>query len=138
MQTVGRAELRSPNSFDRVLEPASDFDRLRGKPLEVDMKLRLTGLLLAGATCAFVAATPAVAQVAGNPGDLHTPTVYTSEARANTYGYTPGSGGPLGPLGVLAAPITGPVTMMTGGRPSGGGYGVNQDFNGRLTAFCGL
>ena len=101
------------------------------------MKHRLTGLLLAGATCAFVAATPAVAQVAGNPGDLHTPTVYTSEARANTYGYTPGSGGPLGPLGVFA-PITGPVTMMTGGRPSGGGCGVDQDFNGRLTAFCGL
>ena len=78
------------------------------------MKHALTGLL-AGATCAFVAATPAVAQVAGNPGDLHTPTVYTSEVPANTYGYTSGSGGPLGPLGVLAAPITGPITMMTGG-----------------------
>jgi hypothetical protein len=102
------------------------------------MKHALTGLLLAGAACAFVAATPAVAQVAGNPGDLHSPTVYTSEARANTYGYTPGYGGPLGPLGVIAAPITGPVTMMTGGGPSGGGCGVNQDFNGRLTALCGL
>ncbi len=102
------------------------------------MKQALTGLLLAGAACAFVAATPAVAQVAGNPGDLHTPTVYTSEARANTYGYAPGTGGPLGPLGVIAAPITGPVTMMTGGCPSGGGCGVNQDFNGRLTALCGL
>ena len=85
------------------------------------MKHALTGLLLAGATCAFVAVTPAVAQVAGNPGDLHTPTVYTSEARANTYGYTPGSGGPLGPLGILAAPITAPVTMAT----SGGGCGVS-------------
>jgi hypothetical protein len=102
------------------------------------MKHVLTGLLLAGATCAFVAATPAVAQVAGNPGDLHTPTVYTSEARANTYGYTPGYGGPFGPLGILAAPITGPVSMATGGGPSGGGCGVNQDFNGRLTALCGL
>jgi len=102
------------------------------------MKQALTGLLLAGATCAFVAATPAVAQVAGNPGDLHTPTVYTSEARANTYGYAPGNGGVLGPLGVIAAPITGPVTMITGGGPSGGGCGVNQDFNGRLTALCGL
>jgi hypothetical protein len=137
MQSIDRAELRSPNSFDRVLDPAFDFDRLRGQPLEVDMKHGLTGLLLAGATCAFVAATPAVAQVAGNPGDLHSPTVYTTEARANAYGYAPGSGGPLGPLGVLAAPI-GPVTMMTGGVPSGGGCGVNQDFNGRLTAFCGL
>jgi hypothetical protein len=102
------------------------------------MKHALTGLLLAGATYAFVAATPAIAQVAGNPGDLHTPTVYTSETRANTYGYTPGYSGPLGPLGVIAAPITAPVTMVTGGVPSGGGCGVNQDFNGRLTALCGL
>ena len=94
------------------------------------MKHVLTGLLLAGATCAFVAATPAVAQVAGNPGDLHTPTVYTSESRANTYGYTPGAGNALGPLGVLAAPI--------GAVPNGGGCAVNQDFNGRLTALCGL
>ena len=138
MQTVGRTELRSPNFFDRVLDPAFDFDRLRGQPLEVVMKHALTVLLWAGATCAFVAATPAVAQVAGNPGDLHTPTVYTSEVRANTYGYAPGSGGPLGPLGLLAAPVIRPVTMMTGGGPSGGGCGVNQDFNGRLTAFCGL
>ena len=103
--------------------------------MEVDMKHGLIGLLLAGATCAFVAVTPAVAQVAGNPGDLHTPTVYTSESRANAYGYAPGSGGPLG---ILAAPFTAPVTMATGGGPSGGGCGVNQDFNGRLTAFCGL
>jgi hypothetical protein len=101
------------------------------------MRHALTGLLLAGATCAFVAATPAVAQVAGNPGDLHTPTVYTSEARANAYGYTPGSGGPLGPLGILAAPITAPVAAMNGG-PSGGACGVTQDFNGRYTALCGL
>jgi hypothetical protein len=102
------------------------------------MKHALKGLLLAGAACAFVAATPAVAQVAGNPGDLHTPTVYTSEARANSYGYTPGSGGALGPLGILAAPITGPVSMATGAGPSSGGCAVSQDFNGRLTALCGL
>ena len=100
------------------------------------MKQALTGLLLAGAACAFVAVTPAVAQVAGNPSDLHTPTVYTSQTRASTYGYTP-SGGSLGPLGILAAPITAPVTMATGGGPSGG-CGVYQDFNGRLTALCGL
>jgi hypothetical protein len=93
------------------------------------MKHALTGLLLAGATCAFVLATPAVAQVAGNPGDLHTPTAYTTEARANTYGYTPGYGGALGPLGVLTAPVA-----ATGG----GACGVSQDFNGRLTALCGL
>ena len=53
------------------------------------MKHALTGLLLAGATCAFVLATPAVAQVAGNPGDLHTPTPYMNEVRTNSYGYTP-------------------------------------------------
>ena len=97
------------------------------------MKHALTGLLLAGATCAFVLATPASAQVAGNPGDLHTPTPYTNEVRTNSYGYTPGYGGAFGPLGVLTAP----VAAMNGG-PSGGACGVSQDFNGRLTALCGL
>ena len=100
------------------------------------MKHALIGLLLAGSTCAFVLATPAVAQVAGNPGDLHTPTVYTSDARSQAYGTaTPGfGGGPLGPLGILAAPITGPVAAVSGS----GACGVSQDFNGRLTALCGL
>ena len=78
------------------------------------------------------------AQVAGNPGDLHTPTVYTTEARSQAYGAaTPGFGGPLGPLGILAAPITAPVAALNG-APSGGACGVSQDFNGRLTALCGL
>jgi hypothetical protein len=40
-------------------------------------------------------------------------------------------------LGVLAAPMTAPVAAMNGG-PSGGACGVSQDFNGRLTALCGL
>lgn len=103
------------------------------------MKHALTGLLLAGSTCAFLLATPAVAQVAGNPGDLHTPTVYTTDARSQAYGTaTPGyGGGALGPLGILAAPITAPVAVMNGGVSSGGGCGVSQDFNGRLTALCG-
>ena len=71
------------------------------------MKHALTGLLLAASSCAFLLATPAVAQVAGNPGDLHTPTVYTSEVRSQAYGVaTPGFGGPLGPLGVIAAPVS--------------------------------
>jgi hypothetical protein len=100
------------------------------------MKRAVAGLLLAGVACASILATPAVAQVAGNPGDLHTPTVYTSEVRAQTYGYAPGSGGPLGPLGILAAPITAPVTAISGGGASG--CGVSQDFNGRYTALCGL
>src|ERR1700684_1920171 len=98
------------------------------------MKHALIELLLAGSTCAFVLATPAVAQVAGNPGDLHTPTVYTTESRTQAYGTpTPGVGGGfLGPLGILAAPLTAPVAAMNGG-PSGGACGVSQDFNGRLT-----
>ena len=103
------------------------------------MKHALTGLLLAGSSCAFLLATPAVAQVAGNPGDLHTPTVYTSEVRSQAYGVaTPGFGGPLGPLGVIAAPITAPVAMISGNGVSGGACGVSQDFNGRYTALCGL
>ena len=99
------------------------------------MKHALRGLLLAAAS-AFVVATPALAQVAGNPGDQHTPTVYTSGVQAQTYGYNPASG-PLGPLGVLTAPITAPVAAVSGGVP-GGGCGVSQDFNGRYTALCGL
>ena len=59
------------------------------------MRNALTGLLLAGAASVFVLVTPALAQVAGNPGDLHTPTDYTSEVQAQTYGYAPGYGGPL-------------------------------------------
>ena len=97
------------------------------------MRNAIKSLLLAGATSALLA-TSAFAQVAGNPGDLHTPTPYTNEVRANTYGYTPGSGGPLG---VFTAPFTAaPVAALNGG-PSGG-CGVSQDFNGRLTALCGL
>jgi hypothetical protein len=104
------------------------------------MKHALTGLLLAGATSVFVLATPAVAQVAGNPGDLHTPTPYTNDFRSQEYGATtPGyGGGPLGPVGLLAAPITAPVAMMNGGFGSGGSCGVYKDFNGRYTALCGL
>jgi hypothetical protein len=98
------------------------------------MKYALTGLLLAGSTCAFLLATPAVAQVAGNPGDLHTPTPYTNEVRSQAYGVTPGYGGAFGPLNALTAPIDGPVSMTSGG----GSCGVSQDFNGRLTALCGL
>jgi hypothetical protein len=97
------------------------------------MRNAITGLLLVGATSALLA-TSAFAQVAGNPGDLHTPTPYTTEARTNTYGYTPGSGGALG---VFTAPFTAPVAIING-APGAGGCGVSQDFNGRLTALCGL
>ena len=107
-----------------------------GSDRRYDMKHALRGLLLAAAS-AFVVATPALAQVAGNPGDQHTPTVYTSGVQAQTYGYNPASG-PLGPLGVLTAPITARVGAVSGGVPGGGGCGVSQDFNGRYTALCGL
>jgi len=103
------------------------------------MKYTLAGLLVAGATCASALATPAVAQVAGNPGDLHTPTVYTNGVRAQTYGYSPGYGGPLGPIGALTAPITAPIAALArGGAPGVPACGVDQDFNGRYTALCGL
>ena len=98
------------------------------------MRNAITGLLLAGATSALLA-TSAFAQVAGNPGDLHTPTPYTNEVRANTYGYTPGSGGPPG---VFIAPFTAAPVAVMNGVPGAGGCGVSQDFNGRLTALCGL
>ena len=98
------------------------------------MKYAFAGLLLAGTTCAALLVTPALAQVAGNPGDLHTPTVYTSRVDAQTYGYTPGYGGLLGPLSVLTAPVTGQVAAAPGGAPCG----VVQDFNGRYTSLCGL
>lgn len=103
------------------------------------MKHTLAGLLVAGATCASALATPAFAQVAGNPGDLHTPSVYTRDFRADNYGYSPGYGGPLGPLGVVTAPITAPLAILTGRGPAMGPQcGVDQDFNGRYTALCGL
>jgi hypothetical protein len=102
------------------------------------MKHALTGFLLAGSTCVVLLATPAVAQVAGNPGDLHTPTIYTTESRSQANGVeAPGFGGPLGPLGAFAAPITAPLAMMSG-TPSGGRCGIIQDFTGRYTALCGL
>ena len=98
------------------------------------MRNAIKSLLLAGATSALLA-TSAFAQVAGNPGDLHTPTPYTSEERANTYGYTPGSGGPLG---VFTAPFTAAPLAVMNGALGAGACGVSQDFNGRLTALCGL
>src|SRR5258707_15496799 len=97
-----------------------------------EMRNAITGLLFAGATSALLA-TSAFAQVAGNPGDLHTPTPYTNEVRANSYGYTPGSGGPLG---VFVAPFTGAPLAVMNGAPGAGGGGVDQAFNGRLPWPC--
>ena len=103
------------------------------------MKYAFTGLLSTGALCAVLLATPAVAQVAGNPGDLHTPTVYTNEARGEVSGYNPGAAGPFGPVGsLITAPITAPVAAFSGSGYGGARCGVDQDFNGRYTALCGL
>ena len=71
----------------------------------------------------------------GQSGRSSYATPYTNEVRANTYGYTPGSGGPLG---VFAAPFTAAPLAVMNGAPGAGGCGVSQDFNGRLTALCGL
>ena len=103
------------------------------------MKYAFTGLLSTGALCAVLLATPAVAQVAGNPGDLHTPTVYSNQVRGEVSGYNPGAAGPFGAVGsLITAPITAPVAAFSGSGYGGGRCGVDQDFNGRYTALCGL
>ena len=43
------------------------------------MKRLSSHTLSAGAICALLSATPALAQVAGNPGDLHTQTLYMQQ-----------------------------------------------------------
>jgi hypothetical protein len=77
------------------------------------------------AICVAAAATPAAAQVAGNPGDQHTPTVYTEQYDRTV---APGAAGPT--VGFVPVPIfavQGPAQC-----------GVTQDFNGRYTSVCGL
>jgi hypothetical protein len=80
---------------------------------------------LAGVTCAFAIATPAVAQVASS---LAHPKKHVSANAATPAVYQAPSGGvgALGPLNAL------------GGAPNGGSCGVYADFNGRETALCGL
>jgi hypothetical protein len=91
------------------------------------MKRLLPIVLSTAAICAFVSVTPAAAQVAGNPGDLHTRTLYMLESgqSPDQYAAGPNAGGP----GFLVPSFLGPT-------PSG--CGVTQDFNGRLTSVCGL
>ena len=74
----------------------------------------------------------------GQPGRFTYADRVHERVDAQAYGYTPGYSGPLGPLGVLTAPITAPVAMLSGGAASGAPCGVTQDFNGRYTALCGL
>jgi hypothetical protein len=90
------------------------------------MRRTLTGLLLAGATCAFAATVPAVAQVPSSP--VHPKKhVYADQAMPNVYQAASGGVGALGPLNALD------------GASSGGSCGVILDAtNGRETALCGL
>lgn len=91
------------------------------------MKRVLAISLSTAALGLFVSLTPAVAQVAGNPGDSHTRTVYMMET-----GQVPDqvAGGPL------AAGPSFLVPSFLGPAPSG--CGLTQDFNGRYTSLCGM
>jgi hypothetical protein len=51
------------------------------------MKRPFPSALTAGAIFGLLAVTPAFAQVAGNPGDLHTQTLYMQQYKA-LHGYT--------------------------------------------------
>ena len=65
------------------------------------MRHLFTSFLSTAAIAAALSATPVAAQVAGNPGDQHTPTPYTSDYWAQAHGYAPGYGGPFGPIGAV-------------------------------------
>jgi hypothetical protein len=75
----------------------------------------------------FVSLTPAVAQVAGNPGDSHTRTLYMMES-----GQVPDQ--------VAGGPMTGGPSFLVPSflSPGPSGCGVTQDFNGRYTSLCGM
>jgi len=119
------------------------------------MKSLLTVFLSSAALAAVFSVTPAAAQVAGNPGDLHTPTPYTESVDSPyrggaPYGYGPYAG-PFGPLGAVAAGVgafgagvanaAGAVVGAPAASPvyaaqPGVGCRVHQDFNGRYTSVC--
>ena len=123
------------------------------------MQHTLTTLLSAGAVAAALSAVPAAAQVAGNPGDLHTPTQYTQryDYAPHTgpgypgYGYNYPAGEPslfsgiFAPVGFLAsgfgAVVGAPAYVVGGTAPAYAaaqpGCRAFQDFNGRRTAICG-
>jgi hypothetical protein len=110
------------------------------------MKHLFTAFLSTAAIAAVLSATPVAAQVAGNPGDQHTPTVYTQNYWAQMQGTAPsyngGYGGPFAPFGAVLGSI-GAVGAGVVGAPVYAAEpharcGVTQDFNGRLTSVCGL
>ncbi|MBV9907618.1 MAG: hypothetical protein JOY52_08645 [Hyphomicrobiales bacterium] len=89
------------------------------------MRNMLTGLLLAGMTCAFAVTAPAVAQEASGPSH-HKKHVYANAAAPAVYQTSSGGVGAFGPLNAL------------GGAPNGGSCGIDKDYMGRQTALCGL
>ncbi|HME83648.1 MAG TPA: hypothetical protein VKG91_03640 [Roseiarcus sp.] len=105
------------------------------------MRHLFTSFLSTAAVAAVLAATPVAAQVAGNPGDQHTPTPYTNDYWAQTQGYAPGYGGPFAPVGAVlggfgalgAGMVGGPAYATQAHAPCG----VIHDFNGRYTSVCG-
>ena len=106
------------------------------------MRHLLTAFLSTAAIAAVLSATPVAAQVAGNPGDQHTPTPYTKDYWAQTQGYAPGYyGGPFAPFGA----VVGSIGAMGAGVAGAPVYatqphaqcGVLHDFNGRYTSVCG-
>src|SRR5271165_4045236 len=87
------------------------------------MRCLFTAFLSTAAVCAGLAATPAAAQVAGNPGDQHTPTPYTRDYWSQPHsvfgasGTTPGAAANASPQAVQPRP----------------NCTATQDFNGRYT-----
>jgi hypothetical protein len=91
------------------------------------MKRLLAIGLSTAAIGVLLSMTPAVAQVAGNPGDIHTRTLYMMES--SQYPDQVAGGTTVGSPSFL-------VPSFPGAAPSG--CGVTQDFNGRYTSVCGL
>ena len=90
------------------------------------MRCLLTAFLSTAAVCAAMTATPGAAQVAGNPGDQHTPTPYTKDYWAQSQSAL-GSGATSGAPADASAQAAQP-------RPN---CAATQDFNGRYTVVCG-
>ena len=89
------------------------------------MKRLLAIGLSTAAIGVLVSVTPALAQVAGNPGDIHTRTVYMMETQIPDQV----AGGPTLAGPSFIPPFLGPVPSRCG---------VTQDFNGRYTSICGM
>ena len=93
------------------------------------MKCLLTAFLSTAAVRAALTATPAAAQVAGNPGDQHTPTPYTQDY----WGHAQSIFG-FGAFGTTAGAAASAPAQAAQPRPN---CSATQDFNGRYTVACG-